>query len=137
MFLVLAGGVGISYLVWRQLETKTVTLAAEPAMAQNEEGAMCGNVALQVEARTLGLWQFRVAQGQNLSGAMVVQGDEDADIGFRIRTPHNRLLLRDPHRQHEQHFDIEAPVRGDYVFELDNRHSTMTEKTVVVLLCVA
>jgi hypothetical protein len=134
--LVLAGGLGISYLVWRQLDTKTVTLAAEPPMSQAGNGEMCGNVSLKVDARTLALWPYRLGEGQRLSGAMVVQGDEDADIGFRIRTPHNRLLLRDPHRQHEQLFDIDAPVRGDYVFELDNRHSTLTEKTVVLLLCV-
>jgi hypothetical protein len=130
-------GVGISYVVWRQLETKTVTFEETVTLAPDGKGQMCGHVTLSVDARTLGLWQFYVEQGRTLNGAMVVQGSDDADIGFRIRTPGNRLLLRDPERQHEQFFDLPAPVRGDYTFEIDNRHSTLTSKDVTLMLCVA
>jgi hypothetical protein len=137
VFTILGAGVGISYLVWRQLETKMVTFEQTAQLAPNGEGEMCGHVNLHVDARTLGLWQFHVEQGRSLNGAMVVQGSEDADVGFRIRTPGNRLLLRDPERQHEQFFDLAAPVRGEYTFEIDNRHSTLTGKDVVVMLCVA
>ena len=133
---VLGAGLGISYLVYRQLETKAVMLEATPQLARDERGALCGNVDLVLESRTLGRWRLRVEEGQAVSGVVAVDGEERLDVGVRIPSPNNRLVFFEAERQHRQPFELSETIRGDYTFELDNRHSVLTDKRVRVSVCV-
>ncbi len=134
---VLAVGLGVSYLVYRQLDSETVLLEASPQLKPNGDGAACGTAAFEIDARTTGLWLFPVKKGQVLSGVVNVVGDEDADIGLKIFSPHNRLVLYESERQHHHEFELPPAVRGNYRFEFDNRHSTFTEKDIAVRVCLA
>lgn len=137
-FAVLLGAsLAVSYLVYRQFGTSTVMLSASPRFALTQDGSRCGDVHFVLDARTAGLWLLPVQDAQTLSGVVVVEGDENADIGFRVRTPHNRLAVNEPEPQHRYQFEVPASVRGDYSFEFDNRHSTFTPKRVRVSLCLA
>ncbi len=137
LLFVLAAGLSVSYLVYRQLDSQTVLLEASPKLAPNGSGATCGTAAFQIDARTTGLWLFPVNKGQVLSGVVNVVGDENADIGLKIFSPSNRLVLYEPERQHHHEFELPPAVRGNYRFEFDNRHSTFTEKDIAVQVCLA
>ena len=132
LVLLLVAGAAIGFFVYRQLDTKTVTVAAALAMRQD---AACGAVELAVEARTLARWSLPLAEGQGASVTVSVAGGDRADIGLRVWSPNNRTVYAAPDRFHAIDFALSAPVRGDYRFDLDNRHSAFTEKHVTVSVC--
>ena len=65
-----------------------------------------------------------------------MDGREDLDVSLRIKSPSNRLVFRDVNRGHRQEFELTGTIRGEYVFEFDNRHSALTEKHITVSVCV-
>jgi hypothetical protein len=77
-----------------------------------------------------------VGDGETFAGVATVEGDERMDIGLTILSPSNRLVLFDPQRKHEHEFSVTSTIRGDYMFELDNRHSTFTSKHVTISVCL-
>lgn len=85
----------------------------------------------------MGRWPLPLKDGQTISGVIAVAGAEDDDIGFRIRTPHNRLALNEHEPKYRQQFELRGAIRGEYLFEFDNRHSAFTEKRVTLSLCLA
>ena len=133
----LGAALGISYLIYRQQELKSVTIEASAQLQPNGQGALCGNVQFQLDARTLGRWRLPVNEGQTVSGVVAVAGSADEDVGLRVWTPHNRVVLNRPERQHEQQFELVARVGGEYLFEFDNRHSSFAHKDVTVSVCVS
>lgn len=137
LLVIAAAGVVIAYMMYRQLETGTVTLEATPQLEVNAQGQRCGDVNLMVEARSLGRWMLPVEDGQTVTGVVAVEGDETSDIGFRIWSPTNRPVLTGAERTHQQEFELVSTIRGEYRFEFDNRHSTFTPKQVTVSLCLA
>lgn len=137
LLFVLLSGLGVSYLVYRQLDTDTVLLQAPPQLEQSETGALCGNAAFAVSARTLGLWMLSVEKGQMVSGVVTVAGEEDADIGLKVYSPSNKLVLYEPDRKHQLTFELPPGIRGDYRFEFDNRHSAFAGKDIAVEVCFA
>jgi hypothetical protein len=137
LLVVLAAGVGVSYLVYRQMDTKTVRLDAPPRLVQSESGDLCGQADFVLEPRTIGEWVISLQKGQNVSGFVIVAGRDDADLGLRIYSPSNRLLFSDTKRSPTSAFDVPALIRGDYLFKFDNRHSVFTDKQVTVAICVS
>jgi hypothetical protein len=83
----------------------------------------------------LARWSLSLAAGQSAAISVSVGGDRTADIGLRVWSPNNRLAYAAPDRFHTIEFALDAQVRGDYAFELDNRHSTFTEKRITVSVC--
>ena len=136
LVIVLGSGLTLGYLMYRQLDNGTATLEASLTLERNAEGALCGDVELVVDARTLGRWFLPVEDGQTVVGMVAVQGDEAADIGVRIWSPTNRVVMSGPKRAHEQEFELDSTIRGDYRFEFDNRHSSFSSKELKVSLCV-
>lgn len=134
---VLSVGLAMSYIMYRQLGTGTITLEASPRLERNGEGALCGDVDFVVAARRLGRWMLRTEKGQTISGVVAVDGGDDLDIGLSIWAPTNRRVFYEPERLHRQEFEVAATIRGDYRFEFDNRHSTFMQKRVRVSLCLA
>ena len=137
LVLVLGASLAISYLVYRQLDTKTVTITDTAQLQPNGAGALCGSLSFSLDPRTLGRWLFPIKVGQQVSGDVTVDGSEAEDIGVRVWSPSNRLLLNRPVPQHSQQFQLVAPARGDYLFEFDNRHSALTAKRITIALCLA
>lgn len=133
---VMGAGLGISYLIYRQLDTSTVALEASPQFERNEQGVLCGEVDFVVEARSLGRWLLPVEKAQTISGVVAVDGGQHLDIGFRILSPNNRLVLFHSERAQRHEFEVARTIRGDYQFEFDNRHSTLTEKQLTVSICL-
>jgi hypothetical protein len=136
LFLVVVGA-AISFVVYRQLETKTALIEAPVALAATEAGSRCGTVAFAVEPRTLGVWYFPAGEGQTISGFFAVEGDEARDVGFRVISPQNRFVADDVERSHVRAFELDAAVRGDYRFEFDNRHSMFTAKRIGLAVCLS
>ena len=132
---VLAAGLAITYVAYRQLETGTVVVQAAPVLQETEAG-LCGRVEFTVDARKKAEWYLPVEKGQIISGTVVAGGTSDMDIGFQIEAPNNRLVFLEVERQHEFTFELPPSIRGEYRFEFDNRHSTFTDKTVTVDLCL-
>ena len=122
--------------MYRQLGTAIVTLDAAPQFVQNEEGNLCADVDLSVKARSLGRWPLLLEDGQDFNGVATVHGGPAADIGLRIISPTNRLVVFTPERQHEYEFAVTSAIRGEYTFELDNRHSTFKGKQVTISVCL-
>ena len=137
MVALLGGGFVISYLVFRQMETKTVVFAAAVELERTPEGARCGDIDFLIDARTVGQWQLLIEEGQGISGVVAVEGAENLDIGLTINSPSNKLVYWGQKRQHLQQFEIDETIRGAYMFEFDNRHSALTSKSVTVSVCVA
>jgi len=133
----LCSGLVVGYIMYKQLGTATATLAAEPELVMNEQGAECGEVEFSVDARTLGQWYFEVPKAKTISGTITVSGDEGSDVGFSIWSPANRAVVFEGERQHQMDFVVEQTIRGAYRFDFDNRHSTFSDKQVTVALCVA
>lgn len=131
----LASGAGASYVVFKQLDTKTAVIEAAPQFALAEDGSLCGSVTFILEPRTLGYWWLNAEKGTRMSGVATVVGNESLDIGLRVYSPSNRLLLADPERHHAPRFDLPAEIRGEYRFEFDNRHSVFTDKEITVSVC--
>ena len=136
MLVVIFAGVAVSYLVYKQLDTKMVDLPAAIELEGSEDGGRCGDVDFIVGARTVGLWPLRVEKGQTISGVVTVDGRADLDVGLRIKSPSNRLVFREVKRLHRQEFELTGTIRGEYLFEFDNRHSALTEKHIMVSVCV-
>jgi hypothetical protein len=137
LLVVLASGVGVSYLVYRQMDTKTVRLDAPPQLQQVEGAGLCGAAEFILEPRTVGEWALPLQKGQTVTGFVTVAGREDADIGLRVFSPSNRLVFYDTKRSPRPSFQVPALIRGDYLFEFDNRHSLLTDKQVTVAVCVS
>lgn len=137
LLLVLGAGVGISFLMYRQLGTDTVTLSGTPELVANGQGQACGDVGFAVKARSMGQWLYNVPKGKTLTGAFIVGGNDQQDIGFSIWSPTNRIVHFEEDRAHELEFEVVGTIRGDYRFEFDNRHSAFTEKKLTVTVCVA
>ncbi len=133
---VMVAGLVVSYLVYKQLDTKTVDLAAAVVLEGTADRGRCGEVDFVLAARTLGHWPLRVEKGQTISGVVAVDGRADLDVGLSIKSPSNRLVFRDVNREHSQEFELTGTIRGEYVFEFDNRHSALTEKHITVSVCV-
>ena len=136
MVVVIVAGVAVSYLVYKQLDTKMVDLVAAIELEKTEDRGRCGDVDFVVASRTLGRWSLRVEKGQTISGVVTVDGSEDLDVGLLIKSPSNRLVFREVKRQHRQEFEFTKTIRGEYLFEFDNRHSALTEKHIIVSVCV-
>lgn len=134
---VLAAGISISYLMYRQLGTGTVSLRGEPELVAAPGGQQCGDIGFSVKARALGQWLYNVPKGKTISGTVTVSGGESQDIGFSISSPVNRVVFSETEYAHERAFEVVGTVRGDYRFDFDNRHSSFTEKDVTVTLCLA
>lgn len=134
---VLASGLIIAFVLYKQLQTGTETLSGSPELAATSTGAECGDVAFDVEARSLGQWFFDVPKAKTMSGTVSVGGDESSDVGFSIWSPVNRAVFFESERTHRVEFEVEGTVRGAYRFEFDNRHSSFADKRVTVELCLA
>ena len=136
VLLVLVVGFGMSYVLFRQIGTDVMMLEAPAEFTQNGQGERCANVNLAVEPRMMVRWPLPVRDGETFVGAATVRGDENMDIGLTILSPSNRLVLFDPQRKHQHEFSVASTIRGDYIFELDNRHSTFTSKHVTISVCL-
>lgn len=134
--LFLGAGLVIGYLFYRQLDTGIVRLDAAPDLQRTASG-LCGQVDLSVGGRTLGRWVLPLEEGQTVSVTVRVGGDEANDIGFAVWSPVNDLVYSPPRRIHEDSFEFVAPMRGEYIFDIDNRHSTLTGKRVTFDLCLS
>ena len=132
----LGAGLVVGYLFYRQLETGMVTLDAAPSL-QRTAGGLCGRVDLSVGGRTLGRWVLPLEEGQAVAVTVRVGGSEANDIGLAVWSPVNELVYSPPRRIHEDSFEFVAPVRGEYIFDIDNRHSTLTGKQVTLDLCLS
>lgn len=132
----LLSGLVVAFIMYKQLGTDTVTLAASPDLEPTADGD-CGSVDLSIGARTLGQWYFEVPKAKTITGTVVVNGGESSDVGFSIWSPTNRVVVFNSTRTHETDFTVEQTIHGQYRFEFDNRHSTFTSKDVTVDLCVA
>lgn len=59
---ILASGLLISYMMYRQLGTAKQTLTGTPVLVSNGSGGECGQVDFSVGARSVGSWFFRSAE---------------------------------------------------------------------------
>ena len=130
-------GFVVSYLIFRQMETKTVVFAEEVELERAPKGAMCGDVKLVVGGRTLGQWSLLIEEGDVLSGVVAVEGIGALDVLLNITSPNNDLIYWGRSPEHRQTFEVKDTIRGEYLFEFDNRHSALTSKTVIVSVCVS
>ncbi len=137
MSVVLGSGLIIAFLMYRQLGTASLTLSGTPELVANSTGAECGEVALEVQARSLGKWYFNVPKGKTITGTVTVGGDGAKDIGVSIWSPTNRIVVFIPDRAHELDFEVIGTIRGEYRFDFDNRHSSFTDKQLTVAVCLA
>ena len=136
-FVVLLGaGVAIGVMMYRQLGTVNLTLTGTPQLVVNSAGAECGEVAFEVQARSIGEWHYNVPKGKTITGTVTVGGDETKDIGVTIWSPTNRIVVFIPDRGHQVEFEVVGTIRGEYRFDFDNRHSAFTEKKLTVSLCL-
>ncbi len=133
----LVSGLGISYLMYRQLGTDSEMLSGTPELVANGNGAECGEVAFSVGARSIGKWFFEVPKAKTITGTVSVGGDASRDVGFSIWSPTNRVVLFEPDRTHELDFEVVGTIRGEYRFDFDNRHSGFTDKKITISLCLA
>ena len=133
---ILASGLMISYMMYRQLGTATETLTGTPELVSNGSGAECGQVDFSVKARSVASWFFEVPKAKTITGTMTVGGDRTKDIRLSIWSPTNRVVLREPERIHELDFEVTGTIRGQYRFDFDNRHSSFTDKHVTMYLCL-
>ncbi len=133
----LASGLVIAFLMYRQLGTDSVMLHGTPELVANGSGAECGEIAFTVGARSLGQWMFDVPKSKTITGTVTVAGNESKDVGLSIWSPTNRMVLFEPDRTHVVDFEVAGTIRGEYRFDFDNRHSSFTDKKVTVALCLA
>lgn len=136
LVVLLASGLMISYMMYRQLGTAKQTLTGTPVLVANGSGAECGQVDFSVRARSVGSWFFEVPKSKTITGTMTVSGDQRKDVGLSIWSPTNRIVLIEPERTHELDFEVVGTIRGEYRFDFDNRHSSFTDKHVTVFLCL-
>ena len=137
MTALLASGLVVAFLLYRQLGTDSEMLSGTPELVANGSGAECGEIAFSVGARSVGNWFFDVPKSKTITGTVSVEGDEGNDVGFSIWSPTNRAVLVEPDRTHEVEFEVVGTIRGEYRFDFDNRHSSFTDKQVTVSLCLA
>ncbi len=137
MSVLLAAGLGISYLMYRQLGTASEILSGTPELVSNGSGSDCGEISFSIGARSIAKWFFGVPKAKTITGTVTVGGDASKDVGLSIWSPVNRVVLFVPDRSHEMDFEVVGTIRGEYRFDFDNRHSSFTDKKVTVALCVA
>ncbi len=136
LLVLLASGLVISYLMYRQLGTDSQTLTGTPELVSNGSGAECGEVDFSIGARAVASWYFEVPKAKTITGTMTVGGDRSKDIRLSIWSPTNRIVLIEPERMHELDFEVPGTIRGQYRFDFDNRHSSFTDKHVTMYLCL-
>ena len=136
-FAILASGAVASYVVFKQLDTKTAVIEAAPQFEPADDGSLCGSVTFVLEQRTVAYWWLSAEKGTRITGSATVAGNKSLDIGLRVYSPSNKLLLGEPERHHAPRFELPVEVRGDYRFEFDNRHSIFTDKEITVSVCMA
>lgn len=134
---VLGSALTIGVVMYRQLGSDSLTLTGTPELVANGSGSQCGQIAFDIGARSVGQWYFEVPKGSTLTGTVTVGGDESKDVGLRIWSPVNRIVLLEPDRKHVVDFEVVGTIRGAYRFDFDNRHSSFTDKQVTVALCLA
>ena len=132
----LASGLLIAFLMYRQLGTESVTLTGTPELVATGNGSECGEISFSVGARSIGKWFFNVPKSKTITGTVTVGGDASRDVGFSIWSPSNRVVLFEQDRTHELDFEVVGTIRGEYRFDFDNRHSSFTDKKVTVSLCL-
>jgi hypothetical protein len=135
LLFILAGGVAASYVIYRLIETQTVRIEASAPWQDMADGSRCMTAAFEVGSRTLGVWYLSSPEDVNVFGTVSVAGSGDEDVGLRIYSPANRNVYRAQQRMHEGSFQFEAQVRGDYRYEIDNRHSSFAKKDVTLSVC--
>jgi hypothetical protein len=111
----------VSYLFYRQLDTRTVDIAQAAQLEPDAAGSLCGRVDFQIGPRTLGRWTLAAQTGLQVAGSVTAGDDSAADIALRASSLVNKVVLDRPMPQHTQQFQFVAPARGDYLFEFDNR----------------
>lgn len=137
LVLVLGLALGVSYLFYRQLDTKTVVIAQAAQLEADASGSLCGQVDFELGARTLGRWTLAAQVGQQVAGTVTAGDSGSDDIALRVLSPSNRVVLERPVPQHTQQFQFVAPARGDYLFEFDNRSSVLASKHIMVSICLS
>lgn len=135
LLIILGGGVAASYVIYRLMETETVVIEASAPWQDRADGSRCMTAAMNVRSRTLGVWYLSVPEDVDLTGTVSVAGSGDEDVGLRIYSPANRSVYRSTKRMHDGAFAFPASVRGDYRFEIDNRHSSFASKDVTLSIC--
>lgn len=128
-------GASVSYLLYGELHSETVAIEAAAEPVVGPDGSACETMAFRLESRRLGQLYVRAGEGQSISGRFSVQGPPENDVILRVYSPHNRLVLQNTKR-HQLDFSITAVIRGDYLFQFDNRFSIFTDKTIDFAYCL-
>lgn len=132
--LVIAGG-GTAYVLYGQLPTETVAIEAARQPVVAPDGAACEAIVFDLGSRHLGNLYIRAGEGQSIDGRFAIRGPSHEDVIFRVYTPHNRLVLNG-RKVHDLDFSFPAVIRGDYLFQFDNRFSVFTGKTIELTYCL-
>lgn len=125
----------MSYALYGELHSETVTIEAAPQVIVSPDGAHCEAMVFKLESRRQGELYVRAEEGQFIDGRVGVQGPAERDVIVRVYSPHNRVVLPG-RKQHDLDFSIPAVIRGDYLFQFDNRHSILTDKTIEFSYCL-
>ena len=129
-------GAVLSYYLYGQLRTETVPIQGVPQAVAGADGASCERLTFSLEPRQMGwIWVRAQRDQETIWGRFTVQGRVDEDVGFRVFSPQNRLVLREE-KQHDLDFNLPAEVWGDYRLEFDNRFSILTDKDIELTYCV-
>ena len=70
----LASGLLIAFLMYRQLGTESVTLSGTPELVATSNGAECGEISFSIWARSIGKWFFNVPKSKTIMGTVTVGG---------------------------------------------------------------
>lgn len=131
----LVGGGILAYFLYGQLRTEIIPIVTEAHAYAGPDGASCETMAFNLERRQMGRMSVMAEKGQSIVGRFVVHGGLNGDVAFRVYAPHSRMVM-DEGRNQELDFNIPARIRGEYVFEFDNRFSMLTEKDVELTYCL-
>ena len=132
--LILVCGVA-AYGFYAWLQTGTVAIEAAPQPVVGADGGPCETTTFTVGSRRLGKFYLRTGEGQTISGRYAVRGSSRHDVILRAYSPQNRFLL-DGGKKHELDFTVPAQIRGDYLFQFDNRFSIFTDKIIDLTYCL-
>jgi hypothetical protein len=96
----------------------------------------CTNLVTNVRARSQAERVVTLEGGEIVRGTFEVHGGWGrVDIFLRVVSPQGLEILASP-RAENYEFSFPAPIRGNYVFELDNRFSLYTSKAVALYYCI-
>lgn len=132
--LLVLGGI-LSYFLYGQLRTEIIPIAAEAQAYAGPDGTPCETMTFTLEPRQMGRMSVLAQKGQSITGRFVVHGGLNGDVAFRVYAPQGRMVV-DEGKNQELEFNILANIRGEYVFEFDNRFSIVTEKDVELTYCL-